>query len=84
MALDTASEFKKHKDTRKVTFKKDYKGSNGKVRYAAGKVYYMHKDVAKKVAKFATVEEINWKQIYTTAKAEHKKAVKKAKEAQEG
>ena len=49
MALDTASEFKKHKDTRKVTFKKDYKGSNGKVRYAAGKVYYMHKDFAKKV-----------------------------------
>lgn len=84
MALDTASEFKKHKDTRKVTFSKDFKGQNGKLRFAAGSVHYMHKDVAKKVAKFAKVEEIDWKKIYSDAKAKYKKAVKKAQEAQEG
>lgn len=83
MALDTASEFKKHKDTRKVSFKKDYHGSAGKVRYVAGKVYYMHKDVAEKVKDVAKVEDIDWKQLYSTAKAAHRKAVKKAKEAQE-
>lgn len=88
MALGTASEFKKHKDTRKVVFKKDFKGANGKVRFAAGTTHYMHKKVAEiiKGTKGAdvTISEVEWKKLYAESKEAYKKAVKKSEEAQVG
>jgi hypothetical protein len=76
---------KKFKDTRKVTFKKDFKKSSGRVLYAKDEVAYIHKDVVAKLQlkkNFdAKIEELDLEGEVVKAKAQEAAQRKLDKEA---
>lgn len=70
-------------NTRKVTFKEDYKPGNAVI-YKKDSVHYIHKDTVAllnegKLAKF-TAEEVDEKKLNAEAKAAFEKAKKAEKE----
>jgi hypothetical protein len=76
---------KKFKDTRKVTFEKDFSKASGRVLYAKDEVAYIHKDVVAKISKSksfkAKVEELDLEGEVVKAKAQEAAQRKLDKEA---